>query len=163
MATEISPRSFFLDRYGLTEGELEHVLGAALSRRVDHADLYFEFQTSESLLLEESLVKKATRSVAQGVGVRVVAGERTGYAYSDEVTLERLRLAATAARAIADHPGDTTPVSVSARPACHDLYSLERAPTDVDLADKIDLLARIDVEARRTDPRVQNVIATLAC
>src|SRR6516162_9675938 len=95
------PHGFFLDRYGLTKGELEHILGEALARRADHADVYFEFTTSETLQLEESLIKKATRNVSQGVGVRVVCGDRTGYAYSDEVTLDRLRTAASTARTIA--------------------------------------------------------------
>src|SRR5882724_194164 len=94
---ETEPRGFFLDRYGLDLGELENVLGTAVARRADHADLFFEFSTVESLQLEESMVKKATRNVSQGVGVRVVAADRTGYAYSDEVTIDRLRGAAETA------------------------------------------------------------------
>ena len=106
------PHGFFLDRYGLTKGELEHILGEALARRADHADVYFEFTTSETLQLEESLIKKATRNVSQGVGVRVVSRDRTGYAYSDEVTLDRLRLAASTASTIAADSATHMPVAV---------------------------------------------------
>jgi TldD protein len=156
------PRGFFLDRYGLTEGELEHILGEALARRGDHADLYFEFTTSESLQLEESLIKKATRNISQGVGVRVVCGDRTGYAYSDEVTLDRLRMAASTARTIAADSATHQPVAVGGPLGAHDLYRLSKPPIEADLAAKTALLDAIDVEARRYDPRIRNVLATIA-
>jgi len=163
MTTPTEPRRFFLDRYGLTEGELEHVLGDALGRRADHSDLYFEFTTSESLQIEESLVKKATRNVSQGVGVRVVADDRTGYAYSDDVTIDRLRLAAATARAIAADQAVHAPTALTPQRPRHDLYRLAEPPIEADLADKIDLLSTIDVEARRFDSRIKNVIASLTC
>jgi TldD protein len=163
MLSNPEPGGFFLDRYGLAVGELEHVLGDALARRGDHADLYFEFTTSESLQLEESLVKKATRSVSQGVGVRVVARDRTGYAYSDEVTLDRLRLAASTARAIAADSVAQAPVAVGGPTVTHDLYRLAKPPIDAELTNKVALLDAIDVEARRCDPRIRNVLASLSC
>ena len=163
MPAPAEPRRFFLDRYGLTEGELEHILGDALGRRADYSDLYFEFTTSESLQIEESLVKKATRNVSQGVGVRVVAEDRTGYAYSDDVTIERLRVAANTARAIAADGAVHAPVALAGARAAHDLYRLADPPIDADLARKIDLLNAIDVEARRFDARIRNVMASLTC
>ena len=93
----VKPERFFHERFGLSEGALERVLGTALARRADWADLYFEFRVNQTASLEEGVVKKATRNVSQGVGVRVVAGARSGYAHSDEVSLERLELAARAA------------------------------------------------------------------
>jgi len=163
MAGTPEPRRFFLERYGMNEGELEHVLGDAIGRRADHADLYFEFTTTENLQMEESLVKKATRSVSQGVGIRVVAEDRTGYAYSDEVTLDRLRVAARTARAIAADRGVHPPAAL-ATPRCrHELYRLEHPPIETDLGHKIAVLNAIDVEARRFDARVRNVLATLSC
>jgi TldD protein len=163
MSVTPEPRRFFLERYGLTETELEHVLGDALARRADHADLYFEFTTRESLQIEESLVKKATRSVTQGVGVRVVSEDRTGYAYSDEVSIDRLRLAATTARAIAADRSAPGPVEIAPRGAKHDLYRLERPPIEAELAAKLALLEAVDVEARRFDPRIKDVLASFAC
>jgi TldD protein len=163
MTTTPSADRFFLDRYGLDRGELESLLGTAIGRRADHADLYFEFTTIESVQLEESLVKKATRNVSQGVGVRVVADDRTGYAYSDELTVDRLRLAATTARAIADDTRPHAPAPVASPSPRHDLYRLERPPIDEALAKKMQMLAAIDVDARAQDPRIRNVIATLSC
>jgi TldD protein len=162
-AADVASR-FFVDRYGLEESELQHVLGSAVGARADHADLYFESRTAETVQMEESLVKKASRSVSQGVGVRVVAKDRTGYAYSDEISLEKLRAAAETATAIAEETREVGPVSVAGRPArAHDLYALSAPPIDVALRRKIDLLAEIDVEARRFDPRVKSVIASIAC
>jgi TldD protein len=157
------PEQFFLAQYGLTSRQLDQVLGTALERRADHADLYFEARTVEAVSLEEGLVKKTARSISQGVGVRVLAGERTGYAHSDDITLDTLQIAARTARAIAYESGETRIVPVAGvRQAERDLYALEVPPTLIPLAEKIALLQRIDEEARRYDPRIVNVLASLA-
>jgi TldD protein len=163
MAQVTEVDKFFLDRFDFSRGQLETVLEAAIGRRADHADLYFEFSTSETFQLEEELVKKATRNVSQGVGVRAVAGEQTGYAYTDEVNLERLRLAASTANAIASsHTGESsTAVALPTRQ--HDLYRLDSPPIAADRNAKMDLLRRIDVYARQFDSRIRNVIATFSC
>ncbi|MEA2626820.1 MAG: TldD protein [Candidatus Binatota bacterium] len=158
-----APKRFFFDRYGLSDGELEHVLGSALERRADHADLYFEFRLSESVQLEESIVKSASRNVSQGVGVRVLAGDRTGYAYSDEITRDKLEIAASSARQIAASTGTGLPEPLTSRSPRADLYRLEHPPVEAELARKIELLSRIDVEARHYDPRIKNVLASIAC
>ena len=93
-----------LTSFGLTEGEVLGALGRVKVRDVDYADLYFESCVSESVSMEESLVKRATKSVSQGVGVRATAGEKTGFAYSDELTKKDLELAADTARYIANSP-----------------------------------------------------------
>jgi len=157
----VEPRRFFLERFGLSENQLEGVLGSAIAREVDFADLYFEFTTVESFSLEESTVKKATKDVSQGVGVRAVAGDKTGYAHSDDVSLENLRLAARTAQAIAREGSDVGPVAVSVQRPTHDLYRLDRPPIEVALTDKIALLNQIDIAARRHDPRIVNVLASL--
>src|SRR3989454_12411997 len=79
-------------------------MGRVKVRDVDYADLYFEHTVDESISMEESLVKRASKSVSQGVGVRATAGEKTGYAYSDEITLRQLEQAADTARYIARSP-----------------------------------------------------------
>jgi len=102
MSTEIRrPETFFLEKFGLTEQTLERTLGAALGKRIDYADLYFEYEVSEGLSLEEGIVKTASRDITQGVGVRAVAGEKTGYAYSNDITIPQLEVAAKTARSIA--------------------------------------------------------------
>ena len=152
---------FFLERFGLTERVLEQIVGAALARRADYADLYFEFRTAQSLSLEEGLVKSANRHIAQGVGVRVVAGDKTGYAYSDDVTVESLQLATRTAQAIAQDSGESGSVAVRATSSSHDLYALAQPPIDAPLTDQVELLNRIDLAARRHDGRIKNVMASI--
>jgi TldD protein len=150
-----------LTSFGLTEGEVLGALGRVKVRDVDYADLYFESCVSESVSMEESLVKRATKSVSQGVGVRATAGEKTGFAYSDELTKKDLELAADTARYIANSPGgtDKVPVPVRQRPT-RDLYSIERREVEVATAGRVALLNAIDAEARRYDPRIKNVMAS---
>ena len=150
-----------LTSFGLTEGEVLGALGRVKVRDVDYADLYFESCVSESVSMEESLVKRATKNVSQGVGVRATAGEKTGFAYSDELTKSALELAAETARYIANSPSghEAVPVPVRQRPT-RDLYPIERAQAEVATADRVSLLNAIDAEARRYDPRIKNVMAS---
>jgi TldD protein len=94
------PASLFARRFGVDAPGLQRALGEALSRGGDYADLYFEYVETTSLAMEESIVKSATQGVSVGVGVRVIAGERTGYAYSDDLSPERIRHAARTAASL---------------------------------------------------------------
>src|ERR1700682_1197704 len=164
MATElIKPEKFFQKRFGMNEPAFEQILGAALERKADYADLYFEYRNAEALALEESMVNHTSKSVSQGVGVRVCAEDRTGYAYTDEVTVDRMRLAAEAARAIA-HGGGEAPAAVQVgRPVTrHALYELESTPLEVPLEERAKLLNEVDRVARELDPRVKSVMASFA-
>src|SRR5439155_1127393 len=155
------PRQFFLERFGLSDRALEHVLGTALERRADHAECYFEFRVNQTASLEDGVVKKATRNVSQGVGVRVLAGTRTGYAYSDEVSLERLEIAARTARFIADERGGDRALPAPSGPRVpHDLYALSEPPIDAPVPDQVALLARLDAVARAADPAITDRIGT---
>ena len=116
MPTALEPRRFFLDRFALDERALEDTIGTAIARQADFADLYFEFRTSEAFALEEGIVKKAAKNVSQGAGVRVVAGDKTGYAYTDDVTVDALQLASRTAQAIADAGGDARAGGGARRP-----------------------------------------------
>jgi TldD protein len=157
-----NPQTFFLERYGLTGRALERVLGAAVARRADHADCYFEFRVVQTASLEDGIVKKATRNLRQGVGVRVLAGERTGYAYSDEMTLDRLEVAARTAAYIADdRAGDATAAVPATDAPAHDLYAVTPSPIETALPDQIDLLTRLDRIARAVDPAITSVLAGL--
>ena len=162
MADQVRPEEFFQERYGVSAGALERVLGSALARRADDGDLYFEFCTTEALSLEEGQVKKANKDVSQGVGVRVVAGEKTGYAYTDDVTLTTLESAARTAGHIATGSGSEQAVAVrSSRPE-RDLYALPASGLETPLPAKIALLEAVDKAARAADPRIKNVFASLA-
>jgi TldD protein len=164
MANQLTqPERFFSSRFGMSESALEKILGTALERKADYADLYFEYRSAEGLSLEESMVNKTAKSVSQGVGVRVCAEDRTGYAYSDEVTVDRMRLAAEAARAIADQRGSAPgPVMIGEHVSQHRLYELESTPLEVPVSEKVKLLNQIDQVARAYDPRVRNVMASFA-
>ncbi len=154
--------AFFQERFGVDDRSLERVLGTALERHVDHADLFFEYTTSDSVSLEDGLVKGGGRHVEQGVGVRAQDGERQGYAHSDEITVESMQLAATTARAISRTGGTAGAVAVGGpgRPE-RDLYPVAEAPTDVPVGAKVDLLGEIDRYARGRDPRVRQVMASV--
>src|SRR5216684_7565495 len=155
------PERFFEDRFGLTSSAMERLLGSQLAGRVDHADLFLEYRVSEELTLEEGAVKKASRHVSQGAGIRAQSGERTGYAHTDDLALPNLEEAARQARAIADRASTSAVVAVGGDGPPHDLYTLAEPPTATDLDRKIKLLGRMDAEARGLDPRVRQVIATL--
>src|SRR6201986_1394712 len=95
---------YFFEKFGITERLLERCLCEALSAGGDYADLYFESIASTSIGIEEPLVKSASQGVSAGCGVRVVSGERTGYAYTDDLSPERLLRAAHTAALIASGP-----------------------------------------------------------
>ncbi|OGK91671.1 MAG: metalloprotease TldD [Candidatus Rokubacteria bacterium GWF2_70_14] len=155
------PERFFEDRFGLTPSAMERLLGSSLAGRVDHADLYLEYRVSEALVLEEGAVKKASRHLSQGAGVRAQSGERTGYAHTDEISLPNLEEAARQARAIAEHARTSAVVPIDRGRQPHDLYSLAEPPLAADLGRKLELLRGVDAAARAWDPRVRQVIASL--
>jgi TldD protein len=155
--------AFFQDRFDLNDPSLAAALDTALERNVDYADLYFEYTTTDSVSLEEGIVKSGDRHLEQGVGVRAVRGERQGYAHSDEISLESARLAAGTARAIADDARPHAPVAIGANVPAHDLYPIQTVPTDVPVATKVDWLGEIDRYARARDPRIKQVMASIVC
>src|ERR1700693_966440 len=93
--------SFFAAKFGLSRRDLENYLSDALSRGGDYADVYFEYLATSSISIDESIVKSATQGVSLGVGVRVISGERTGYAYSDDLDPDKIRKAARVGACIA--------------------------------------------------------------
>jgi TldD protein len=155
------PERLFADRFGLTQGRLEALVGTAAAR-VDYADVFLEYRVAEELVLEDGTVKRASRTITQGGGVRAQAGVRTGYAYTDGLDPRHLEVAARQARAIAQHPAGAPPSVVPVKPRSHDLYRLRETPVEADLVAKVDLLTRVDRLARAHDARVRQVIATLA-
>jgi TldD protein len=155
------PERFFEDRFGLSSSVMERLLGSTLAGRVDHADLYLEYRASEDLVLEEGAVKKASRHLSQGAGIRAQSGERTGYAHTDDLSLPNLEDAARQARAIADRASSSAVVAVGRPGAPHDLYTLSEPPLAADLGRKVKLLGSIDALARGLDGRVREVIASL--
>jgi TldD protein len=154
-------REAILRPAGLDDAGMERALGTLLGASIDGGDLYFQVSREEHWGLEDGIVKSGSHSIESGVGVRALAGERTGFAYSDEIVPEALLAAAQAARAIARTGGDGR-TQAWKQVVPHRLY-LPIDPIDsMADTDKVALLERIDRETRRMDPRVEQVIASLA-
>jgi TldD protein len=156
--------SFFGQKFGITEHDLQSYLSEALAAGGDYADLYFECLATSQLSIDESIVKSAVQGVSLGVGVRVISGERTGYAYSDDLSPEKIRKAARVAACIANGPakvdktGFTRNGGNGARG--HDLYPIATSSSETSLADRVELVKRADRSARSADRRVFEVQAS---
>ncbi len=146
--------------YGLDAGGLTQVFGRILAHQVDFADLYFQYSRSESWSLEEGIVKSGSFNIDQGVGVRAVSGEKTAFAYSDDISLPVLRSAAEATRAIARQGGHGR-ARVARRNEGRSLYLPEDPLASLQDPGKVGLLESVERHARARDPRVKQVIAGL--
>jgi len=153
-------RETLLDHQGLTDNHLDQVMGRLLSRRVDAADIYFQYSRLESWVLEDGIIKEGSHSIEQGAGLRAISGEKTGFAYTDSLDVERLLSAANAARAIAS-AGEhgATPMIAGSQPP--PLYAPINPLESLTEAEKLELMRRADETARASDPRVQQVIVSL--
>ena len=151
---------FFNNRFGITPQDLEKYLAAALAAGGDYADLYFEHTTTTSILIDESLVKTATEGISMGCGVRVLSGEQTGYAYTDDLGSAKIFRAARIAARIASGPARVSTVGLSTLDSAHNFYQLVHPPTDSDLEEKLELVRRADQAARGYDARIRQVRVT---
>ena len=147
--------------YALDSRRLQAVFGQIMAHRVDYADLYFQYTRSESWSLEEGIVKSGSFNIDQGVGVRAVSGEKTAFAYSDDISLTALDAAAQATRAIA-RQGQAGRKRVARRASGHNLYTPQDPIASLQDQAKVALLERIERRARALDPRVSQVMAYLA-
>lgn len=153
---------FFRDRYGITPEDVDRLLGVALARGGEFADLYFEHTISGSVQLEEQIVKSATRSVRQGVGVRVVAGEKTGFAYTDRIEVASIERAARTASSVAHSVSSAEAIRVTPAGPGLDLYPVDDAATDAAVVEKVAMLHEADAAARAVDRRIREVQAIVA-
>ncbi|MDP2792792.1 MAG: metalloprotease TldD [Sulfurisoma sp.] len=147
--------------YDLSPRRLESVFGQVFGHRVDYADLYFQYGRSEAWSLEEGIVKSGSFSIDQGVGVRAIAGEKTAFAYSDEISLPALESAARAVRAIAAS-GSHRLTPMLGRRSVPALYTAFDPIASLDDTAKVQLLERLEGFARAADPRVAEVMAHIA-
>lgn len=154
-------REQLLTPAGLGEAELQKVLDHLMSHDVDNADLYFQLSRHESWSLEDGIVKDGRFNIDQGVGVRAISGEKTGFAYSDAIMLPALTQAADAARAIA-RSGGNNGVKAWSGTQGRDLYTPLDPLASIPAEAKIALLQSVDVAARAADPRVVQVMASIA-
>ena len=152
---------------GLDTSGLERTFGTLLGPGIDFGDLYFQHTRREGWTVEDGIVKEGSHSIEQGVGVRAISGEKTGFAYSDDINSEALLTAARSARAISKGAaGDGTQTRALVRggrsPAPNGLYPSEDPIDSIGNEDKVEALRRIDRLLRAADPRVQQVVVSLA-
>lgn len=147
--------------HALDEARLQRVFGEIMAHRVDYADLYFQYSRSESWSLEEGIVKSGSFNTDQGVGVRAVSGEKTAFAYSDDISFNALTAAAQATRAIARQGGEGR-TAVARQGELRALYAPQDPLASLGAPEKVALLERLERKARAIDPRVTQVMASLA-
>lgn len=161
-ALEIA-QQVLLTPYGLDESQLHQTLGHIFTHQVDYADLYFQFTKSEGWSLEEGIVKTGSFSIDQGVGVRAVSGEKTAFAYSDDISASALLEAATATKTIGRQGAGKVKVgSQIEHRSGHQLYLPNDPMHSLDATQKVKLLEKIEKIARAKDPRIVQVMAGLA-
>jgi TldD protein len=149
-----------LEPTGLGLPDLERVLDRLMTSRLDAAEVYCESTRLESWMLEDGIIREGAFSIEQGAGLRAMAGEKTGFAFTDEIQLAGLLEAADAARAIAGS-GETRHVALRRSGEAPPLYPALNPLASLDEATKVELLRRVDAEARAQDPRVTQVIVNL--
>jgi TldD protein len=157
-------RSLLLEPFGLTDAALSRALQTIATHRIDDADLYFQYTRNEGWSLEEGIVKSGSFGIDQGVGVRAVAGEKTAFAYSDDISEAALLDAAQTVRTIAAS-GQSRRVKVPSRgtvAGSRVLYAPLDPIATLDSAQKVALLEKVEKLARAKDPRVVQVMAGLA-
>ncbi|MEC9375698.1 MAG: metalloprotease TldD [Pseudomonadota bacterium] len=154
-------RQRLLEPTGIDESHLDMALGRLLRGNVDTADIYFQSIRNESWSLEDGVVKEGSHSIDQGVGVRAIAGEKTGFAYSDELLQPALLAAADAASAIAKR-GNKGEIQAWKTLNGLNLYPSIDPIVSISDSEKVDLLQLVDRATRATDPRVQQVNAVLS-
>ncbi len=146
---------------GLTEKDISNTLGIIATRDVDYADLYFQSSWHESLVLEDSIIKDGSFNIDRGVGIRAVTGEKTGFAYSDQISLDSLKQSAIAARGIAQQ-GQTGSVKAFNRTSNQTIYSAVNPLESLQKQQKIELLKQLDAYIRTKEPMVQEVSVSLS-
>jgi len=140
---------------------LSKTLNSMMGRQVDYADLYFQASQHETWVLEDGIVKEGSYNIERGVGVRAISGEKTGFAYSDDITPEALQKAADAAKGIADSGSGAT-VKAFTRQSPIQIYQSVEPLGSLTQEQKIDLLHQVEAHARQVDSRVTQVIASLS-
>lgn len=154
-------RARILEPVGLGEHEIQATIDRLLLHCIDSADLYFQDKRFESWSLEDGIVKEGNLSITQGVGVRAVSGEKTGFAYSDDMIFPALTSAATSARAIARSGGNGRLQAWHSAPRQR-LYQAKNPINRFSERDRVRLLETVDAEARRQDSRIKQVVVNLS-
>ena len=146
----------------LAVADFNHALSLIGSHHIDYADIYCQRTAYESWHLEESMVKSGSFQIEQGIGIRAVSGDKTAFAYADNLNAQALIDAAQAVRAIGVS-GQQRSIGLNTTPASRSLYSIANPMHSMDAATKVALLQRIETLAKAADPRIVQVMAGLVC
>ncbi|WED26382.1 metalloprotease TldD [Vibrio sp. DW001] len=146
---------------GLTEQNIADTLASIATRQIDYADIYFQSSWHESLVLEDRIIKDGSFNIDRGVGVRAITGEKTGFAYSDQIQLDSLMQSAVAAKGIAQQ-GQSGQVKTFSRTSNSHSYSDVNPLESLEKQQKIDLLKELDAYIRTKEPLVQEVSVSLS-
>ena len=158
---EVSGLLSYEDHFGVDSGTMQKVLDAALSRGGDFSDIFFEHTIENHITMEENIVKEGLKWISHGAGIRTVRGEGTGYAYTEETSLEQMKQAALTAAAIADSPSRVESVELVPTKFIN-RYPIEEATTGTALKNKIAWIEEAEKAARKADPRIVKVTVALA-
>ncbi len=150
--------TYLLSPFDLDTAAVDKVFGQLFTRQLDYADMYFQYHRTEAWSLEEGIVKSGSFNIDQGVGVRAISGEKTAFAYSDDISLPALLSAAEATRAIGPAGGEQK-IAVRAAPPSSRLYRGDDPLASLEDTAKVKLLERLEAMARAEDPRVSQVMA----
>jgi len=162
LARLATAKQLLLDPFQLDEAHLQRVLATVFEHRTDYADLYFQYSRSESYSLEEGIVKSGSFDIEQGVGVRAIVGDRTAFAYSDDISLESLTEAAISARSIARHGQGKVKVASKVAVRSQPVRYADADPVaSLDATAKVQMLEKVERLARARDPRVKQVMASV--
>ncbi|NOU21023.1 MAG: metalloprotease TldD, partial [Methyloglobulus sp.] len=153
-------RQAILTPTGMQDSDIQLIMNQLLSVPVDAADIYFQTSHSESWVLEGGIIKEGSHNIEQGAGVRAVAGEKTGFAYSDRIELPVLLEAANNVKAIV-RQGQEAQVGLPRLANWPRYYAMANPLKSLGDQEKIDLLRKVDVETRKLDSRIEEVIVSM--
>ena len=149
----------FEDHFGMTSGESRKVLGLALSRGGDFAEIYSEYRITSFIIMEEDIIKETAESVSFGLGIRVISGEKTGYSYTNDLSPDRISRAALTAASIAQAEKSAHLARFKKAPRQRDLYPLARPAHQASLQNKIELVRRAYLACQKADSKIKKVKA----
>ena len=156
-----SSSSFFEERFGVTQGDMRKILEVALSKGGEFSELFFEYRISNTVRMEEDIIKESSESVSLGVGIRVLKGEQTGYGYSNDLTFDKMKQTALTAAAIALSSGKLKAADLTEKKIGHQVYDLNRPLHNLKLNSKIDLVKAAYSAAQHYDSKITKVQAYL--
>ncbi|WP_456372910.1 metalloprotease TldD [Thiolapillus sp.] len=153
-------RETLLSPVGIDDGKLQHIMSRLMSSRLDAADLFFQYSRQESWVLDDGIIREGSFNLEQGAGLRAISGDKTGFAYTEDLHLENLLEAASCAHAIT-RAGENHSLAVTGEKPQRPLYPAENPLQSLPDEDKIQLMKKLDEAARAADPRVRQVSVNL--